>query len=428
MNNKMNKIDKTFLDNIIKCKYNGKFFNINSGNINILSSMKQTIFYNKKNYILNIKYRIFGSRRKINNITKKLDEIIDDISKYDIEEIALDLKSRKHNIILDKWINGIKCSQSKTYKIEFNKYDIFVYYYSNNKSLDKTFTKLQDIVNVFNSKNIIKYNIKREYKNYKKFINIIENPMYISIKNENTMLRKLLEVNKVLEVNKKVIKQYNNKIEITKFIKDNNIKNTLGKLRYELWYQYFKDNTIGNCFSCMVEIELDNPHWHCGHIISNYNGGPKTLENLHPICVKCNLDMKEQHMYRYMIFNDKKGIINLSEDIKIKYHKDNKKYKKILYMLDNINKEYKKMSIPSIKWFRMKLKMAEMEEISNMYIYIKSLNIKYNKKIPNMVSKRGNKLVDELHNNNKINKKVLDWFKLKLYNEKYTTLQYIKTL
>ena len=87
MNYKMDKIDKTFLDKIIKCKYNGKFLNINSGNINILSSMKQTIFYNKKNYILNIKYMIFGSRRKINNITKKLDEIIDDISKYDIEEI-----------------------------------------------------------------------------------------------------------------------------------------------------------------------------------------------------------------------------------------------------------------------------------------------------------------------------------------------------
>ena len=437
-----------FLKKIIQCKYNNTFLNVNSNNLNIDSSMIQTILYGKKKYILNVKYRIFGSSDIIKDITKKLDNIIDNISQYDMYDMSKNLKSQKSNIEIDKWLKSIIYNKSNAYKYNLNKYDIFVYYYSDKKSdhklLDKTFDNLSKIILNFNRKKIIQYDIDEQYKHYKNFVQIIKNPIYISLRNINTKLQDDNNnlINKLKKDKLKKDKLNNNiKInsikeqdctndEINKFIKDNNIKSTSKKLRYKLWYIHFKDKNTGNCYSCMDEIKLDNPSWHCGHICSNYNGGLKTIDNLHPICVKCNLDMKEQHMYRYIIYNNKKGIINLSDNIKLKYEKDNNKYKKIIYILDNINKKYKKMSIPSIKWVKTKLKLSETDEISNILKYIKSLNIKYNEKSEYIKSEKneGIKLLEKLHTNKKINKDILHFFKLKLNNESSTTLKYIQTL
>ena len=36
---------------------------------------------------------------------------------------------------------------------------------------------------------------------------------------------------------------------------------------------------------------LTQNNFQCGHIISEYNGGPTRLSNLHPICRECNLSM-----------------------------------------------------------------------------------------------------------------------------------------
>ena len=72
------------------------------------------------------------------------------------------------------------------------------------------------------------------------------------------------------------------------------------KLRTQVWRTYFGDNSKGTCFCCDIEIDVNS--WHCGHILSDKYGGPTELVNLKPVCVKCNLEMKAMHMYRYMIY------------------------------------------------------------------------------------------------------------------------------
>ena len=53
----------------------------------------------------------------------------------------------------------------------------------------------------------------------------------------------------------------------------------------------------GQCYVCDAEITLD--HFTCGHIISLFDGGETTVQNLEPICSSCNRDMWVQNLHVY---------------------------------------------------------------------------------------------------------------------------------
>lgn len=74
------------------------------------------------------------------------------------------------------------------------------------------------------------------------------------------------------------------------------------KLRMETWDKYYKNLNNGKCLvlGCNTQIEKDKEYsWHCGHIISHFNGGPTELKNLKPICPSCNWKMNYKNWDDY---------------------------------------------------------------------------------------------------------------------------------
>lgn len=56
-----------------------------------------------------------------------------------------------------------------------------------------------------------------------------------------------------------------------------------------------EDKAKAKCMCCeRAEIKMNN--FHCGHLISESNGGNLSYENLRPICASCNLSMGSENM------------------------------------------------------------------------------------------------------------------------------------
>lgn len=151
------------------------------------------------------------------------------------------------------------------------------------------------------------------------------------------------------------------------------------RLRLKLWYGCFKTKEEGNCFCCLKTIICDEPSWHCGHVVSAANGGNKTINNLRPICVKCNLTMRKQNMYQYMIYKETAGLSNL---LMIIYELDDKtietinkfrvmkvKYDRCLDLLSYCRNE-KKMPKYLVEWFMRDLKTENEFHLNSILNYL----------------------------------------------------------
>jgi hypothetical protein len=67
-------------------------------------------------------------------------------------------------------------------------------------------------------------------------------------------------------------------------------------LKALVWNKYIgEEKGIGYCQCCRKNI-IKQISFHCGHIISERNGGSTTLNNLIPLCQTCNLSMGRQNM------------------------------------------------------------------------------------------------------------------------------------
>lgn len=58
-----------------------------------------------------------------------------------------------------------------------------------------------------------------------------------------------------------------------------------------------KEKGVGQCYVCAKQI--DSKNFHCGHIVSVYDGGPTQLDNLKPICSVCNSSMGTQNLEEF---------------------------------------------------------------------------------------------------------------------------------
>lgn len=67
-------------------------------------------------------------------------------------------------------------------------------------------------------------------------------------------------------------------------------------VREEVWRRYGGPL----CWCCQIEpISARNKHF--GHIIAEAEGGSATVDNLRPVCASCNLRMRTQNMYDFMV-------------------------------------------------------------------------------------------------------------------------------
>jgi hypothetical protein len=66
-----------------------------------------------------------------------------------------------------------------------------------------------------------------------------------------------------------------------------------------VWDTYIgADKAIAACCCCLTtEISIRN--FHCGHVVSEANGGDQTIQNLRPICAPCNLSMGRRSMNEF---------------------------------------------------------------------------------------------------------------------------------
>lgn len=96
------------------------------------------------------------------------------------------------------------------------------------------------------------------------------------------------------EVNTNIIKQKKSKQKM------NTKKATIPKtIKQDCWKQYFGTSGEEKCLCCNNKI-ITPFDFHAGHIISEFNGGNVTLDNLKPICGKCNRSMGKMNMDEFM--------------------------------------------------------------------------------------------------------------------------------
>jgi len=77
-------------------------------------------------------------------------------------------------------------------------------------------------------------------------------------------------------------------------------KKTIPKILKDLtWQRWIGDDIAkAKCLCCGInEIKMNS--FHCGHVISEADGGPTTVDNLRPVCATCNLSMRTQNMDKF---------------------------------------------------------------------------------------------------------------------------------
>jgi HNH endonuclease len=83
--------------------------------------------------------------------------------------------------------------------------------------------------------------------------------------------------------------------------------------RTELWDKYFKDKRIGSCLVCNCQLDVVGT-WEAGHVIAYSKGGSDDLENLRPVCQRCNRSMGTQNMGEWARINYPNNFVTKKED------------------------------------------------------------------------------------------------------------------
>jgi|LakMenEpi03Aug12_release.lakeMendotaPanAssembly.Ray.scaffolds.fasta_scaffold598535_2 hypothetical protein len=141
---------------------------------------------------------------------------------------------------------------------------------------------------------------KRYYNNYINIDIILLNKEYINNEEEfRRLISKELEmIGTMDEILKIPLLMYEEKMEnkMEKRIK----KKIPAVIRRMVWDRYIGEE-IGKsvCYSCK-KMEISQMNFICGHVISEYEGGRTTVENLRPICNMCNLSMGTMNMDKFM--------------------------------------------------------------------------------------------------------------------------------
>jgi 5-methylcytosine-specific restriction endonuclease McrA len=84
------------------------------------------------------------------------------------------------------------------------------------------------------------------------------------------------------------------------FVKNNYRKKSIPKsLKKQTWDKWIGPSIGATKCLCCGHEEIRQIEFHCGHIISEVDGGSTTVDNLLPICAQCNLSMGKMNLYDF---------------------------------------------------------------------------------------------------------------------------------
>jgi len=72
------------------------------------------------------------------------------------------------------------------------------------------------------------------------------------------------------------------------------------KIKQLVWNTYIGEDRGTNVCLCCGVTKISQMDFHCGHVISEANGGRITVDNLRPICALCNTSMGRTNMIAFM--------------------------------------------------------------------------------------------------------------------------------
>lgn len=146
--------------------------------------------------------------------------------------------------------------------------------------------------------------IKRfDIKNSEEFINILEglNEKY-SKQDANFFKKSESTLNRVKKKNMLYfgLLKENWMDNIIEFTEPEYIGTLTQSTRFACWNNYIgREIAISKCWCCN-QSEISQQLFEAGHIMSRKTGGKNNVENLRPICSKCNREMGTTHMFKFM--------------------------------------------------------------------------------------------------------------------------------
>jgi hypothetical protein len=72
------------------------------------------------------------------------------------------------------------------------------------------------------------------------------------------------------------------------------------KVKDDVWNTYIGEGIAKHKCLCCKLTTIDKADFHCGHVVSEKNGGTLSIKNLRPVCHGCNLSMGCDNMIEYV--------------------------------------------------------------------------------------------------------------------------------
>lgn len=106
---------------------------------------------------------------------------------------------------------------------------------------------------------------------------------------------------KKLQIENKLLEDRIEQLKKPKTIKVKKNKEPIPKaVRMKVWNQFIGTaKANGKCFCCRDRM-IDQQDFQCGHVVSEYDGGKVTIQNLRPVCGLCNSSMGTKNMIEFM--------------------------------------------------------------------------------------------------------------------------------
>jgi len=235
-----------------------------------------------------------------------------------IEKFKTCIKGNDTNYLIDSQLLNPYFKDSIPYKLKLLIQDELSEYFVNSKknpyiyNLESFLIKLKNIGFFFKYKNksvkqLYKLLIKRNNKFFnKKYL------QYIKDNNYDVFYKKeiiCIQNKRIFSLKNNNFIDYLNNVKIDKFHKFRKVKQTIPKkLKEFIWKTYcnnknfdYNQNIECPITFCTNIISLNK--FHCGHIISEANGGNLQVKNLQPLCANCNISMGKKNWKDYDILS-----------------------------------------------------------------------------------------------------------------------------